>query len=84
MVFSTTLLDAQHERESKEKKAASSLVASLGKILNGISQSLLSIQAVGPNNLAIAGAHFDCRHVSLSRAHTREQQKASTLPCEKI
>ena len=36
MVFTASLLDAQHQRDSVEDKPASSLVAPLGKTLSGI------------------------------------------------
>ena len=38
-LFTTSLLDAQHERDSVGNKPASLLVASLVKALNGISPS---------------------------------------------
>ena len=37
LVFTASLLDAQHERDSMENKPASLLVVPLGKALSGIS-----------------------------------------------
>ena len=47
MVFTASLLGAQHIRDSVENKPASLLVVSLGKALNGMPPSLCGRQMVG-------------------------------------
>ena len=42
VVFTASLLDAEHYRNSVENKQASSLVVSLGKALSGATQSWCS------------------------------------------
>ena len=64
MVFTTSLLDAQHITDSVENKAASLLVVSLGKALNGIPPSLCGRQMVGPNSLPVVVAQSDERHAN--------------------
>ena len=51
MVFTASLLGAQHIRDSVENKPASLLVVSLGKALNGMPPSLCGRQVVGPSSL---------------------------------
>ena len=51
MVFTASLLGAQHIRDSVENKPASLLVVSLGKALNGMPPSLCGRQMVGPSGL---------------------------------
>ena len=52
MVFSSSLLGAQHIRDSAENKPASLLVVSLGKALNGMPPFLCGRQMVGPISLS--------------------------------
>ena len=47
LVFTASLLDAQHQRDSVENKPASSLVVPLGKALSGIPPSLCGRQMAG-------------------------------------
>ena len=51
MVFTASLLGAQHIRDSVENKPASLLVVSLDKALNGMPPSLCGRQMVGPSSL---------------------------------
>ena len=53
MVFTASLLGAQHIRDSVENKPASSLVEALGKALNGMPPSLCGRQMVGPSSLPV-------------------------------
>ena len=53
MVFTASLLGAQHIRDSVENKPASLLVVPLGKALNGMSSSLCGRQMVGPSSLPV-------------------------------
>ena len=48
MVFTASLLGAQHIRYSVENKPARLLIVSLGKALNGMPPSLCGRQMVGP------------------------------------
>ena len=70
MVFTASLLGAQHMRDSVENKPASMLVVSLGKALNGTPPSLCGRQMVGPGSLPVVVAQSDERHAN--RAHTRK------------
>ena len=72
MVFTASLLGAQHIRDSVENKPASSLVVSLGKELNGMLPSLCGRQMVGPSSLPVAVAQSNERHANRALAHTRE------------
>ena len=72
MVFTASLLGAQHIRDSVENKPASFLVVSLGKALNGMPQSLCGRQMVGPSSLPVVVAQSDERHANRAWAHTRE------------
>ena len=56
MVFTTSLLGAQKNRDSVENKPASLLVGSLGKTLNGMPPSLCCRQMVGPSSLPVVVA----------------------------
>ena len=47
LVFTASLLDAQHERDSVENKPASLLVVPLGKTLSGIPPSWCGRQMAG-------------------------------------
>ena len=47
LVFTTSLLDIQHERDSVKNKPASSLVVPLGKTLSEISQFKCGRQMAG-------------------------------------
>ena len=58
MVFTASLLGAQHIRDSVENKPASLLVVSLGKALNGMPPSLCGRQMVGPSSLPVVVAHL--------------------------
>ena len=53
MVFTASLLDAQHKKNSVENKPASSLVVSLGKTLNGMPPSLWGRKVAGPSSLPV-------------------------------
>ena len=53
MVFTASLLGAQHNRDSVENKPASLLVVSLGKTLKGMPPFLCGRQVVGPSSLPI-------------------------------
>ena len=72
MVFTASLLGAQHIRDSVENKPASLLVVSLGKALNGMPPSLCGRQMVGPSSLPVVVALSDERYANRARAHTRE------------
>ena len=52
----SSLLGAQHIRDSVENKPASLLVVSLGKALNGMPPSLCGRQMVGPSSLPVVVA----------------------------
>ena len=56
MVFTASLLGAQHNRDSVEYKPASSLVVFLGKTLNGMVPSLCDRQVAGPSSLTVVVA----------------------------
>ena len=47
LVFTTSLLDAQHQRDSVENKPASLLVVPLGRALSGIPPSWCGRQMAG-------------------------------------
>ena len=64
MVFTASLLDAQHIRDSVENKPASLLVVSLGKALNGMPPSLCGRQMVGPSSLPVVVAQSNKRHAN--------------------
>ena len=56
MVFTVSLLGAQHNRDSVENKSASLLVVFLGKALNGIPPFPCGRQMVGPSSLPVVVA----------------------------
>ena len=64
MVFTASLLGAQHIRDSVENKPVSWLVVSLGKALNGMPPSLCGRQMVGPSILPVVVAPSDERHAN--------------------
>ena len=64
MVFTASLLGAQHIRDSVENEPASLLVVSLGKALNGIPPNLCGRQMVGPSNPPVVVAQSDERHAN--------------------
>ena len=64
MVFTASLLGAQHIRDSVENNPAGLLVVSLGKALNGMPPSLSDRQMVGPSNLPVVVAQSDERHAN--------------------
>ena len=64
MVFTASLLGAQHIRDSVKNKPASLLVVSLGKALNGMPPSLCGRQMVGPSSLPVVVAQSDERHAN--------------------
>ena len=64
MVFTASLLGAQHMRDSVENKPASLLVVSLGKAFNGMLPSLCGRQMVGPSSLPVVVAQSDERHAN--------------------
>ena len=64
MVFTASLLGAQHIKDSVENKPASLLVVFLGKALNGMSPSLCGRQMVGPSSLPAVVAQRDERHAN--------------------
>ena len=59
MVLATSLLGAQHNRDSVENKPASMLVVSLGKTLNGMPPSSCGRQVVRPSSLPVVVATDD-------------------------
>ena len=59
MVFTASLLGAQHKRNSAENKPASLLVVSLGKALNGMPPSLCDKQMVKLSTLPVVVAQFN-------------------------
>ena len=64
MVFTSSLLGAQHIKDSVENKPASSLVVSLGKALNRMPPYLCGRQMVGPSSLPVVVAQSDERHAN--------------------
>ena len=64
MVFTASLLGAQHIRDSVENKPASLLVVFLGKELNGMPTSLCGRQMVEPSSLPVVVAQSDERHAN--------------------
>ena len=64
MVFTASVLGAQHIRNSVENKPASLLVVSLDKALNGMPRSLCGRQMVGPSSLPVVVAQSDERHAN--------------------
>ena len=64
MVFTASLLGAQHIRDSVENKPASLLVVSLGKALNEMPSSLCGRRMVGPSSLPVVVAQSDERHAN--------------------
>ena len=60
----SSLLGAQHLRDSVENKPASLLVVSLGKALKGTPPSLCGRQMVGPSSLPVVVAQSDERHAN--------------------
>ena len=64
MVFTASLLGAQHIRDSVENKPASLLVVSLGKALNGMPPSSCGRQIVRPSSLPVVVAQSDERHAN--------------------
>ena len=71
MVFTASLLGAQHIRDSVENKPASLLVVSLGKALNGTPPSLCGRQMVGPSSLPVVVAQSDERLYKFLAPETR-------------
>ena len=61
MIFTTSLLDAQHKRNSGENKPTSLFVVSLGKALKGMPPSLCRKQVVGSRSLHVVGTQYDER-----------------------
>ena len=68
MVFTASLLGAQHNRNSVANKQASLLVVSLGKALNGMPLFSCSRQVVKPSSLpvVVAPVKLKTRKPSLS------------------
>ena len=64
MVFTASLLGAQHIRDSVENKPASFFVVSLGKALDGMPPSLCGRQMVEPCSLPVVVAQSDERHAN--------------------
>ena len=64
IVFTSSLLGAQHIKKSVENKPTSFLVVSLGKALNGIPPSLCGRQMMGPSSLPVVVAQSDKRHAN--------------------
>ena len=60
----TSMLGAQHTRDSVEDKPASLLAVSLGKALNEMALSLCGRQMVEPSSLLIVVAQSDERHAN--------------------
>ena len=59
MKFTVSQFGAKHQRESAEKKPASSLVEPLGKALNEIPSSLCGRQVMELSSLPVAVAQSD-------------------------
>ena len=59
--FTASLLDVQHEKSAAEENATSSLVASLGKALNGIPPPIRRRQVVRSSTLTIAQVYSECK-----------------------
>ena len=72
MVFTASLLGAQHQRDSVENRPASLLVVSLGKALNRMPPSSCDRQVLGQSSLPVVVAQSDERHANRARAHTHE------------
>ena len=64
MVFTASVLDAQHIKDSVENKPTSLLVVSLSKALYGMPPSLCGRQMVGPSSLPVVVAQSDERHAN--------------------
>ena len=64
MVFTASLLGAQHIRDSVENKLESLLVVFLGKALNEMPPSLCGRQMAGPSSLLVVVAQSDKRHAN--------------------
>ena len=62
MIFTASLLGAQHKKSSVENKPASLLVVSMGKVLDGMPLSSCGRQVVGPSSLPLVMAQSDVRH----------------------
>ena len=61
MVFTASLLGAQHKRDRVENKPASLFVVSLDKALNGMPLPLCGRQVVGLSSLPVVVAQSDER-----------------------
>ena len=59
MVFTASLLGAQHNRDSVENKPANLLVVSLGKALNGMPTFSCGRWGGGPSSLPVVVAQFN-------------------------
>ena len=82
MVFTASLLGAQHIKDSVENKLASLLVVSLGKALNGMPPSLCGRQMVGPSSLPVVVAQSDERPANRAWARTREWMNKMGRPVD--
>ena len=69
MVFTASLLGAQHKRDSVENKPVSLVVVSLGKTLNGMPLFSCGRQVVGPSNLPVVVAQFNWTRKQSISAH---------------
>ena len=57
MVFTASLLGAQHNKNNVGSKSASLLAVSVGKSFNGMPPSLCSRHMVGPSGLLVVVPH---------------------------
>ena len=71
MKFTSSLLGAQHKRDSAGNKPASLLVASLDKALNGMPPSLCGRQVVGPSSLPAVAVRSSRRLANIVRVLTQ-------------
>ena len=78
MVFTASLLDAQHigniGAQQMENKPASLLVVSLGKTLNGMPPSSCGRQVAGPSSLPVVVPQSNERHANRAWAHTNQKK----------
>ena len=72
MLFTASLLGAQHIRDSGVNKPASLVVVSLDKALNAMPPSLCGKQIMESSSLPFVVAQSDERHANRARAHTHE------------
>ena len=81
--FVAYLRDGQQERNCAEKKWASLLDVSLGKILNEIPIPLCGGLVVGPSSLSVVTAQSNKRVANRPWARKRPQNCRRLKPCKK-